>query len=49
MPPNGTSSDTRRGDCLDERIAADKEYAKYMEEMIENQRDHEASHMPWML
>lgn len=37
------------GDCLDERIAADKEYAEYMEQMINNQRDHEASHMPWML
>lgn len=37
------------GDCLDARIAADKEYAKYMEQMIENQRDHEASHMPCMM
>ena len=37
------------GDCLDERIAADKEYAAYVEQMIDNQRDHEASHMPWMM
>ncbi|TWU51538.1 hypothetical protein [Rubripirellula reticaptiva] len=37
------------GDCLDEQIAADKEYTAYMEEMIESQRDHEASHMPWMM
>lgn len=37
------------GDCLDERIAADKAYAAYMDEMIENRRDHEATHMPWML
>ena len=29
--------------------AEDKEQAEYIEQMIENQRDHEASHMPWML
>jgi uncharacterized protein CbrC (UPF0167 family) len=37
------------GDCLNERIAADKEYAAYMEQMIANQIDHENTHMPWML
>lgn len=27
----------------------DKENADYVEQMIQNQRDHESSHMPWML
>lgn len=37
------------GDCLDIRIANDKEIVAYLEAMIEAQRDHESQHMPWML
>lgn len=32
------------GECLDARIAADV----YVTEMMEKQKDHEATHMPWM-
>lgn len=35
--------------CIDARIAADAEFAKYIEDCIAEQVNHEATHMPWML
>ena len=45
--------DSREGrymcaECLDKRIEADIEFGKYVKECVEQQKDHEAMHMPWM-
>lgn len=37
------------GECIEKRILADKATMEYVDEMIQNQLDHESSHMPWML